>query len=144
MPDIKHSILIEAPPERVYPLVGVGRGFSEWWAEDVAENSSTGLLELGFFRRATVYGLKLVHAVTPLQAEWQCITGKEWSGTRLVFNLSPNNGQTVARFTHVNWQAETDYFISCNTTWGELMFRLKSAAEGKPTGPLFTQGGLAY
>ncbi len=37
-----------------------------------------------------------------------------------------------------------DYFVSCNTTWGELMFRLNAAAEGKTPGPLFSAIGLAY
>ena len=48
------------------------------------------------------------------------------------------------RFTHAEWQAETDYFVSCTTVWGELMFRLKAVAEGKPRGPLFLPGSLAY
>jgi hypothetical protein len=39
---------------------------------------------------------------------------------------------------------EKDYFSSCNTTWAELMFRLKAAAEGKLRGPLFGAGELAY
>jgi hypothetical protein len=43
-----------------------------------------------------------------------------------------------------HWQAETDYFTSCNTAWGELMFRLKAAAEGKPRGLLFLAADLAY
>jgi len=46
--------------------------------------------------------------------------------------------------THADWAAETDYFVSCITTRGELMFRLKAAAEGKPAVPLFSKTGLAY
>jgi hypothetical protein len=48
------------------------------------------------------------------------------------------------RFTHGGWRSETDYFLNCNTTWGELMYRLKAAAEGKPRGPLFLASDLAY
>jgi len=40
--------------------------------------------------------------------------------------------------------AATDYFTSRKTTWGDLMFRLKAAGEGRGTGPLFLRGGLAY
>jgi hypothetical protein len=50
----------------------------------------------------------------------------------------------LLRFTHADWAADTDYFVSCTTTWGELMFRLKSAAEGKSRGPLFLAASLAY
>jgi hypothetical protein len=50
----------------------------------------------------------------------------------------------VLDFFHAQWRSETPYFTSCNTTWGELMFRLKAAAEGKPRGPLFRRSALAY
>ena len=41
-------------------------------------------------------------------------------------------------------QSDADYFVACNTTWGELMLRLKAAAEGKNPGPLFSAVGMAY
>jgi hypothetical protein len=44
----------------------------------------------------------------------------------------------------MDWRAETDYFVACTTTWGELMFRLKATAEGKTPGPLFSATGMAY
>ncbi len=43
-----------------------------------------------------------------------------------------------------DWNAETDYFVNCYTTWGELMFRLKACAEGKAPGPLFLRNAMAY
>jgi len=144
MADIKHAIQIEAAPQVVHPLVATAEGFSRWWAADVTEDKKTGDVELGFFNRATVYGLHHIQIAAPHQAHWLCQSGKEWKGTRLLFDLSEQKGQTVVRFTHAAWQAETDYFISCNTTWGELMFRLKAAAEGKNPEPLFSKTGLAY
>jgi hypothetical protein len=57
-------------------------------------------------------------------------------------SVSCKNG-TLVRFTHANWKDETDCFVSSTTVWGELMFRLKSAVEGKPRGPLFTATGGA-
>jgi uncharacterized protein YndB with AHSA1/START domain len=144
MPDIKHSIQITAEPQIVHPLVATADGFSRWWAADVSEDKATGNVELGFFKRATVYGLRPVQITTPHQAHWLCQTGKEWTGTRLLFDLTEQKGQTLLHFSHTGWQAETDYFISCNTTWGELMFRLKAAAEGKSPGPLFSKDGLSY
>jgi len=144
MPDIKHSISIGAEPHVVYPLVASGEGFAKWWASDVTEEKPGGNVELGFFKRATVYGLKPIQLVTPRQAHWLCHTGKEWSGTRLLFNLAPDGKNTLLRFTHADWQAETDYFVSCTTAWGGLMFRIKAAAEGRPRGTLFLANSLAY
>ena len=142
MADIRHSIQIAAEPEAVYPLIATGKGFAQWWAADISEPD--GAVELGFFNRATMYRLRLERGKQPVQAEWLCETGKEWSGTRIVFGLEAGGPGTVLRFTHGGWQSETDYFISCNTTWGGLMFRLKAAGEGKSPGPLFLAQGMAY
>jgi hypothetical protein len=50
----------------------------------------------------------------------------------------------VLRFSHADWAQASEFFTSCNTTWGELMYRLKFAAEGKNPGPLFRANSLAY
>jgi hypothetical protein len=142
MPDIQHCIQIAASPETVWPLVATARGFNQWWAADVVE--SAGSVELGFFNRATIYRLRLEIDSPPVQAEWKCETGAEWSGTRIVFHLEGRGTGTVLKFTHGAWQSATDYFVSCNTTWGELMFRLKAAAEGRSRGPLFLATDMAY
>jgi uncharacterized protein YndB with AHSA1/START domain len=141
MPHIKHSLAIDALPERVYPLVSSGKGLTQWWAADVTETDSMGTVELGFFNRATVYRLQPTRMSPSERAEWLCSSGQEWSGTRLRFELTPSARGTLVRFTHADWNDETDYFVSCTTVWGELMFRLKAAAEGRPRGPLFTTDG---
>jgi uncharacterized protein YndB with AHSA1/START domain len=142
VPDIQHTIQIAAKPEIVYPLVATGKGFGQWWAADVTE--AGGVVELGFFNRNTVYRLRLKDSEPPAHAEWVCETGDEWHGTQIGFRLLETKSGTQVRFTHGSWRSETDYFVNCNTTWGELMFRLKAAAEGKSRGPLFLAGELAY
>lgn len=62
----------------------------------------------------------------------------------IVFDFPDKNSGTMLRFSHADWKAETDYVLACNTTWGELMFRLKACAEGKTRGPLFTRSAIAY
>ncbi len=143
MPDINHLIRVAAPLGRIVPLISTGAGFTEWWAEDV-EADSGGVVRLGFFNRATVYVLRLDAGATEARTSWRCETGREWSGTRLVFDLTMEGQEVAVRFTHGDWSHATDYFTSCNTTWGELMFRLKGAAEGKSPGPLFRRTSLAY
>ncbi len=142
MPDIQHAIQIAAKPEKVYPLVATAQGFTEWWAADVIQND--GAAELGFFNRSTLYRLRIKSEQAPARAEWVCETGSEWKETSLLFAFEPRGENTLLRFTHGNWQAASEYFTSCNTTWGELMFRLKAAAEGKSPGPLFSADGMAY
>jgi hypothetical protein len=46
---------------------------------------------------------------------------------------------TMRRFTHGNWRSTDVYCAIRNSTWGELMYRLKDAAEGKRPGPRWTK-----
>ena len=142
MADLIHSIQISAAAEAVYPLAATGAGFSHWWAADVSEQN--GAVDLGFFNRATVYRLRLRDQEPLRRTEWQCETGAEWEGTRLIFVLEHGATGTLVRFTHADWRSETDYFVSCNTTWGALMLRLKAAAEGKSREPLFLKDSMGY
>lgn len=139
MADIKHAIQIAATADRIYPLVATAKGLGTWWATDITEPA--GAVELGFFNRTTIYRLRPTIEQPPVKAEWICESGGEWSGTRLSFQMEAVQSATLLRFSHAGWRAESDYFTSCNTTWGELMFRLKAAAEGKIPGPLFTREG---
>ena len=142
MPDIKMAVAIDASPEKVFPLCATPHGFSSWWAADVTENA--GVVDLGFFKRATLYRLELLRSLEAREVEWRVLSGQEWAGTRILFELTPNKAGTVLRFAHADWKAETDYFSMCTATWGELIFRLKAAAEGRERGPLFSADGLAY
>jgi hypothetical protein len=74
---------------------------------------------------------------------WRCESGDEWHETELRFRFQVERDRLLLDFVHARWRSETPYFTSCNTTWGELMFRLKAAAEGKPRGPLYRRDSLA-
>ncbi len=144
MADIKHAISIAAPTNKIYPLIATGKGFQQWWAEDASDSLPEGKVELGFFKRNTIYRLKPLRLSAPDEAEWLCESGKEWAGTHLIFKLEASSANTLLRFIHAGWEAESDYFVSCTTTWGGLMFRIKAAAEGQKPGPLFLADGMAY
>lgn len=142
MASIRHSIEIDAPVSAVRAVVATAQGLCQWWAEDVQAAADT--VELGFFGRSTVYRLRSERRGPEDLVSWGCETGKEWAGTRLSFQLEPLSQRTRLHFEHSDWAGETPYFVSCNTTWGALLFRLKAAAEGKKPGPLFSRDGMAY
>ncbi len=142
MADIKHSISIDAPRERVFPLIASGSGFARWWTADVTEDYPTGIIEVAFFNHATVYRLKPIRSSTSWTTEWMCQTGQEWTGTRLLFELTETSGTTQLRVRHSGWKAETDYFVSCTKVWEEMMLQFKAAAEGNGLGPLFSKDRL--
>jgi uncharacterized protein YndB with AHSA1/START domain len=143
MPDIRHLIDIKADPAAVFELASTPEGLAKWWAEDIFDISADSC-SLGFFNRNTVYTLRMDSKVPNQKMLWRSVTGQEWEGTRLLFELQDRGKSTALRFTHADWRSETEYFFMCNTTWGELMFRLAAAAEGKGRGPLFRKSALGY
>jgi Activator of Hsp90 ATPase homolog 1-like protein len=142
MADIEHLIRIAAPSTTILPLVATADGLRQWWAEDVVAGPGD-TVKLGFFDRATVYELTPEGQALPIVA-WRCHSGDEWRDTLLRFALTSSGEATALRFTHAGWKARTEYFDSCNTTWGELMYRLKATAEGGSRGPLFAKSAMAY
>lgn len=103
MLDIRHAISIDATPEKILPLIASASGFAQWSAQDVTENSSTKTVELGFFHRATVYSLAPLPASAPGEVAWQCLSGKEWSGTKLQFQWIPGDKYTLVNFSQAGW-----------------------------------------
>lgn len=141
MPELIHSVEIAVPPKILFPLVSMPDGLAKWWAEDVTDVA--GGCELGFFDRSTTYRLRGLTLAPPSTAAWLCESGKEWTMTRLVFHMAAKGDKTDLRFAHEGWRDITPYYISCNSTWGALLYRLKEVAEGGAPRPLFTRSGIS-
>jgi hypothetical protein len=76
------------------------------------------------------------------RVRWVGVSGPgmpdEWIGTVIDVHIAPlPDGRTRLQFAHRNWRAIDGAYCICNTTWGELMYRLKDYAEGRSRGPLF-------
>ncbi len=70
------------------------------------------------------------------QVVWTCHGDHpEWNGTTLTWNIAREDGVSMLRFTHSGWKSVSDFCATCNSTWGELMYRLKDYVEGKNPGP---------
>lgn len=137
MAEIRHMIPIEAPPEKVYGALATQAGLSAWWTADtVAEDKVGGKAEFGFEGKAVTFRMTIVGLDPPRQVVWKCHgDNPEWDGTTLTWRIEPKDGGSLLRFTQSDWKAMTDMVASCNSTWGELMYRLKGYAEGKNPGP---------
>jgi hypothetical protein len=71
---------------------------------------------------------------------WSCHgDNPEWAGTMLVWTIAADGTGSVLSFTHGGWRSVTEFFAACNSTWGELMYRLKGYLEGGAPGPRWTE-----
>jgi len=137
MAEIKHRIPIKAAPAKVYAAIATETGLRCWWtADSTTDEKVGGKAEFGFDKRGTVFRMRIEQLEPGKRVVWSCHGGfPEWEGTILTWDLSPDKYGTTLRFTHSNWKSESDYYAMCNSTWGELMYRLKDYVEGKNPGP---------
>jgi uncharacterized protein YndB with AHSA1/START domain len=137
MVEIRHQIPIKATPDKVYAAIATQAGLRGWWTADTrADETVGGKAEFGFSRRGMVFRMTIEALDPGKRVVWSCHGDQpEWNGTILTWEITRDDDGTTLRFVQSNWQAMTDFCASCNSTWGELMYRLKDHVEGKNPGP---------
>jgi len=141
MPELRHQIPIEAPPEKVYAALATQAGLRSWWTADTkADEKVGGKAEFGFDKRAIVFRMKIEKLEPGKSVVWSCHGDQpEWNGTKLTWTLEKDGKGTTVRFNHSGWKATTEMYAICNSSWGELMYRLKNYVEGRNPGPHWTE-----
>ena len=137
MAELKHQIPIDASPDKVFAALSTQAGLRSWWTVDAkADEKVGGKADFGFDKRAIVFRMKIEKLEPGKSVVWSCHGDHpEWNGTKLTWELENDGKGTTVRFNHSGWKAATEFYAICNSTWGELMYRLKNYVEGKNPGP---------
>ena len=137
MAEIKHQIAINAGPEKVYAALATPAGLKGWWtADSKADEKVGGKAEFGFDKRGMVFRMGIDKLEPRKMVVWTCYGDHpEWEGTTLTWNIAREDNGTTLRFTHSGWKSVSDFCATCNSTWGELMYRLKAYVEGGRADP---------
>ena len=135
MPDLNHQIPINAPAAKVYRAVATQEGMRGWWTADTQlEEKPGGKAVFGFENRGMVFRMTIDVLDPNTIVRMSCLGDhREWAGTKLEWKVTEQDGKSNLSFTHRNWQEVTPFCAACNSTWGELMYRLKAFVEtGQP------------
>ena len=132
MPDIRHRVVVDAPPGPVYEALATAAGIAGWWNRDGVRGESAEGSELAFY-----FGQPepaAVMAVTRLRPDttvrWECVGGAdEWVGTTLTFDLTPADAGTAVLFTHADWREPSDFMAHCSARWAYFLLSLKRLVE---------------
>ncbi|MEX6690023.1 SRPBCC family protein [Danxiaibacter flavus] len=82
-----------------------------------------------------VHDERLVWLVTESELAWLQQDKHEWTGTKMIFWLSGNNGKTELRFTHVGLTRDKECYETCSHSgWGIVIsdYLYLFVSEGKP------------
>lgn len=141
MPNIVHRIGMEGTTaEAVYRAVATREGVASWWTEQVTGESTVGsVLHFDFGKGGPDF--QVLELTPPARVRWKCVSGpEEWVDTRIRFNISRQDGETVLLFTHGGWREEAEFMYHCSTLWAYFLLGLKQFMEsgrGRPYGPRF-------
>ncbi len=119
---------------------------SEWWGTDISGSARNvgekytirfGETFVDFEVTQAVPGEKLVWHVTNCYLPW--LKDKtEWNGTDVIFELSPENGDTTVTMTHEGLVPQIECFTECEKGWnyyiGESLLSFLKTGEGDPDG----------
>ena len=129
MADIKMKLTIKTAPGKVYNAISTQEGIASWWCKDTIAKP-----EIGFTNVFTFGKIRNEFKVKDLKpgkkVDWKVVNSiDEWIGTDVTFDLEEKDGNTILRFAHSDWKAETDLYAACTYDWARFMASLKSLCE---------------
>jgi uncharacterized protein YndB with AHSA1/START domain len=121
------SIVVNNSPEEVFTAIN---NVSAWWQGEI--NGPTTQLndEFDYRMKGHHYSRqKVVELIPNEKIVWEVIDSDlngfkntaEWTGTKIVFEISRKNNQTVVHFTHLGLTNQFECYGGCSWAWGELI-----------------------
>jgi uncharacterized protein YndB with AHSA1/START domain len=137
MPSYTKTLLIQAPPRKLYEAVSTVRGLKGWWSDNtVADNGGITVR----FSGKNFQTLRLLDPSPDKKATWEWIAQyfplegttqtDEWVGTRVSFDIeaSPDGSSTLV-FTHIGLTPQLICYPMCNAGWNHFLESLRAYCE---------------
>lgn len=125
--DFTLSITVDKSPEAAFAAINDPRA---WWGENIVGITDR-LGEEWTYRYKDLHQSrqKVAELVPGKRIAWQVVDATmsflqdkhEWTGTTIVFDLTPIAGGTEIRFTHVGLAPRVECFDVCSDAWTGLI-----------------------
>jgi hypothetical protein len=125
--DFITTILVDQTPSAVFNAINNVRG---WWQGEI-EGSTNKLNDEFTYRFADIHfsKQKLVEVVPNKKVVWLVTESNlnftkdksEWTGTKIVFEISERNNKTQLRFTHSGLTPKIECYGDCSNAWEKLI-----------------------
>ena len=140
-PDFTTTILVDQTPKQVFNAINHPQA---WWSGEI--KGSTDKLNDEFTYRYKELHLskqRIVEMIPGQKVVWLVTESKinyaedkrEWTDTKISFEISEQDNKTQLRFTHLGLVPEIECFDSCSNSWSQLiqqgLFSLITTGKGK-------------
>lgn len=140
--DFTKTIVVDQTPEQAFNAINNVRG---WWSENV--EGSTDKLNSEFdyhYQDIHLCKLKIVELIPGQRVAWSVLDNyfkftkdkKEWTGTKIVFDITKKGGKTEIRFTHQGLVPSYECYTICHDAWSHYITSLQNlvaTGKGDPT-----------
>ncbi len=115
---------VDATPEAAYAAINNPRG---WWSADITGGTTEVGDEFTYVYEDIHRSVQRVAELVPgRKVVWHVVEGylnftkdpAEWTGTEIVFDITPRGDKTDVRLTHVGLDPEIECFDACTRGWG--------------------------
>ncbi|AMN43875.1 SRPBCC family protein [Rhodoplanes sp. Z2-YC6860] len=130
MSDILHRVGVKSPPRDTYKALSTRDGLAGWWTTDTKGDCDVGsVIKFQFGERGFI-DMKVLELAPAKRVLWQVTGGPgEWIGTKVSFDLAPEDDFTVVRFKHQGWKEPSEFMDHCSTKWATFLMSMKSLVE---------------
>ena len=122
------TIEVAQSPEDVFKSI---KEVSKWWSKDF-EGSSAKLNDEFVINHPgrhyskqklveVIPNQKIVWLVTESTLYWLQLDTHEWTNTKMIFELSTDNGKTMLHFLHQGLVPEKECYNLCSKGWGVVI-----------------------
>jgi hypothetical protein len=121
------TILVDNSKEEVFNAINDVRG---WWQGEV-EGNTAALNDEFSYRVPGIHFSKqrIIEFIPNEKIEWLITDSTlsfvkdqtEWTGTKIVFEISEVNNKTQVRFSHLGLVPEFQCYGDCSNAWGKLI-----------------------
>jgi hypothetical protein len=139
--DFTTTILVDKTPKEVFDAINNVRG---WW-QGVIEGNTDKLNDEFTYRMEEFHfsKQKLVEVIPDKKVVWLVSESQlnfikdknEWTGTKIIFEISEKNDKTQLQFTHLGLVNEFECYGACSNAWSQLiqksLFSLITTGKGK-------------
>jgi hypothetical protein len=144
IPDFTTTILVDQTPKEAFDAINNVRG---WWSEEIEGNTAT-LNDEFTYHYEDVHSckMKLIEVVPGKKVVWHVLNNyfkftkdkTEWTGTKIIFDISEKDGKTQIVFTHKGLVPAYECFEICRDAWTNYiqnsLRNLITTGKGQPNG----------
>jgi len=125
--DFTTSIQVDQTPQEAFDAINHVR---DWWPGEI-EGSTKKLNDEFIYRYKKIHysKQKLVEVIPGKKVVWLVTDSRlnfvenksEWTGTKIIFEISQKNNRTEVRFTHEGLVPQYECFDSCSNAWSDII-----------------------